>query len=85
MIKNGNSETSFYYPNGDAPMVLILDKGEVSAYYNPTHDVLLQIEEEFGLDANEVENLIKRMDYHQHTLMIDVEVYLKGGADQALV
>lgn len=78
MIKNAKTEVPFYYPNDQSPMLFIFDEGTVNTYYAPTQDTLLQIEEEFGVNANELQEFLWKMPPGSHTLVVDVEAYLKA-------
>lgn len=75
---NDRFDNSVYYPTSKNPVLFIHSEGSVSVFYDPTYETLLEIESEYGLPANEVEDLIKRMGSDEHTLMIDAEAYLKA-------
>lgn len=70
--------TPFYYPTSNNPVLFIKSKKGLDVYYDPTYEMLLEIEDRYGLPANEVADFIKGMAPGEHTLLIDVEAYLKA-------
>lgn len=70
--------TPFYYPTSNNPVLFIKSKESLDVFYNPNYETLREIEDRYGVLANEVDELIKGMIPGEHTLLIDVEAYLKA-------